>query len=1355
MAEKSKEIPAPTNSTTERNQPNPSGTPPIPKPRITIVGIGASAGGLPALQTFFDALPGDTGMAFVVVVHLHPEYESHLAGLLQLRTPMKVEQVTGQVGIYPNHVYVIPPNRNILVSDAHLDTTEFEESRGHRLPVDHFFRSLAKAHHDAVAIILSGGGSDGSVGSKDIKEEGGLLMVQDPAEAEYDSMPQAAISTGLADMVLPVRELAQKLVDYSRHVPKLPQNEAELSEQELQSIQRILGQVHARTGNDFTQYKRSTVLRRIQRRMQINGITTLEGYLAFMRGNPGEATAMFNDILIGVTNFFRDRESWSAVEHKVIPKLFEGREPGTAIRTWSIGCSTGEEAYSLAILLIEQADKLDAHYEIQVFASDLDESALTHAREGVYPGAIEADVSPERLERFFTNHGNLYQIKRNVRDMVLFTNHSVLRDPPFSRIDLIVCRNVLIYLQRTVQDTIFDIFHYALHPSGYLFLGASESAEGLNNLFRAVDKSHRIYQTVSWQEKQPHVPSLPLAVKRVTQPRQDGFLRPVYRRSLTEGGSTPEKRHQQALENFAPPSILVDDDYAILHISETAGRYLMQPRGPITTDLLKLIRAELQMEVRSLLFQAFENDKAAVSKPIAVKFDGQSNLVVITVRPQRSAKNDSDEFMGKQALVLFIEDESDVLPLTREQTQEQVTERDRAYKDALVIQLEAEAHRLREQLQAIVEEYDSSNEEMKAANEELQSINEEYRSATEELETSKEELQSLNEELQTVNNEMKNKLDEISRAHSDLENLMGATEIATLFLDRELRIQRFTPETQKIFNIMVSDRGRPIAHLTHKLAYDQLVKDAKNVLRTLTPVKYEVSGENNTWYLIRQRPYRTLDDRIDGVVITFIDITELKQAQQSLLEVNETLEERVIERTHELEDANQKLHHANDLFLTLFHANPVPTAIIRVKDDTFIDVNTAFLMYFDVERETVVGHTVQESGAKIQNGWKDQSSEIEVTLASGETRTIMSWKQPISVENNEAVISTFVDITERKLAEEYLRTLLNAAPDPTVVVNEKGEIVFVNDQLEDSFGYSKNQLIGKAVEELIPSRFANIHPENRKQYFTDLQVRTMGQGKNIFGLRSDGSEFPVEVSLSPLETESGILVIASIRDISERAETELKIRALASSLMIAEQDERQRIAQILHDDLQQRLFAIKMQLTYLGEAFDKRDEETFKTNFEQLRSWLTDAIATTRSLSKDISPLILKREGLAEALKWLVSQMKELYNLEVTLQPNGVEANFDTSLEVELFQAIRELLFNIVKHAETTQATILLEKLDKLVRITVKDEGKGFDAEALTIDWKDAHGLLNIHQRLKLLGCHLKILSEPGDGTLITIDVPS
>jgi two-component system CheB/CheR fusion protein len=580
--------------------------------RPIVVGLGASAGGLEALSVFFETVPPDTGLVFVVVTHLSPDHKSVLDELLQRHTQMPVQQVLGdQVTIEPNHVYVVPPNRQLVLTDSHLRTAEFDGPRAGRAPIDIFFRSLAAMHAEPVGIILSGGGSDGALGIRSVKEAGGLVMVQDPDEAAHASMPLAAIATGVADVVLPVRGLAQKLVEINRRRVRVPTDPAQLSPQQQDTLQRILTQLNTRTGHDFRAYKQTTVLRRIQRRMQLSGHETLEGYLQNIRQFPDEAKALLDDLLIGVTNFFRDEESWRRLADDVVPRLFAEPARNDVVRAWSIGCSTGEEGYSLAILLLEYAATLDNPPTIQVFATDLDEGSLARAREGYYPDTIAADVSAERLARFFTHEGSYYRVRPEVRDVVLFANHSVLRDPPFSRLDLLACRNLLIYLQRPLQDNLFELFYYALKPGGYLFLGNSETADSAADLFQTLDKKHRIYQAREWTGQQRALPTLPLAMR---QPRRGTVGRPTERR-LPPRETATRNLYERVLDEHGPPTILVDDDGNIIRLSGTAGRYLQFPDGPPTSNLTHLVRDELQYELRAGLLQAFERDLATVSPP--------------------------------------------------------------------------------------------------------------------------------------------------------------------------------------------------------------------------------------------------------------------------------------------------------------------------------------------------------------------------------------------------------------------------------------------------------------------------------------------------------------------------------------------------------------------------------------------------------------------------------------------------------------------------------------------------------------------------------------------------------------------
>ncbi len=1183
-------------------------SPPYGEHGLTIVGIGASAGGLKALRSFFEALPETTGMAFVVITHLHPEHESVLADILQADTKMHVSQVTRKVDVEPDHVYVIPPNHQILMADHKVDVKEYDEPRGLRSPVDHFFRSLAKAGHNMVGIILSGTGSDGAVGIKAIKEVGGLLMAQSPEEAEYDGMPRAAIETGIIDVVLPVSELADTLMKYAQHPDTLPGDPDQLTPQQQETMQRILAHVNARTGHDFRQYKRTTILRRIQRRMQLNGYATLEEYQSHMRQNSKEATAMFNDILIGVTNFFRDTDSWDALATTVIPDIFAGKQEGDSVRVWTIGCSTGEEAYTLGMLLLEHSETLNERIQIQIFASDLDDSALSHARDGVYPAAIEADVSAARLERFFTPQNGHYQVRRELRDLVLFTKHSVLRDPPFSKLDLISCRNLLIYLQREAQETVLDTFHYALLPDGYLLLGGSESAASVKELFHVVDKSHRIYKARPWTGIHPHVPSLPL--KGFPAQDYEAVLPAPGRQKKLVTDASVIQDQLKALEEWGPPSIWVDEDYLILNMSESAGRYLVYPGGPVTNHLLHLVRPELQTELRAALFQAFEKGKSMVSTPLNVHFDGGIERVVVAVRPDKRNTEPNRE-PDRRALVLFIQDES-AADLEVPQTARDGSIRQ---SDDIVQQLEREVHHLRSRLQASLEDFNSSNEEMKAANEEMQSINEEYRSTTEELETSKEELQSVNEELQTVNNELRNNVEEISHAHSDLENLMYATQIATLFLDRDLKIKRYSPGMERLFNIKPTDRGRSISDFTHKLGYQNLVEDAGTILNDVATIERESTGPHGRSMLIRLLPYRTMDKRIDGVVISFVDITDVKNA----------------------EHARQNY----ESFYKLFHASPVPTLLIRQEDNQIMNANAALLDYLALKHENVMGHDAGEFDLALNRETNELSQdgsvrnfEKELLLPSGETRSLMVSTQPIYIQETDSALLTFVDITERVKAEQ------------------------------------------------------EIHRLNIERKMVEYQ-------------------------------------------------------------------ERQRIAQLLHDDLQQRLFAIKIYLNNLDQESQRENPASAERDLVKPVEWLVDAITLTRQLSTDLSPLDSHHEGLAFSLLALSSQMKERHGLDVELIAEDFQLKFEEELQVTLFQAVRELLFNIVKHAESSKARVTMEQVDQdWAHIIVSDEGKGFDFTAILDQKKRGRGLRSIQQELKLFGCRLEVDSKENIGTRMTIQIP-
>jgi two-component system CheB/CheR fusion protein len=827
----------------------------VPTPAdIKIVGIGASAGGIQALQNLFSALPPTLGAAIVVIVHLDPAHASELASIIQLRTAMPVTQVNGRVPLEPGHVYVIPPDRRLLINGNDIAIAPFEERRGQRAPIDQFFSSLATEHGDGCVVILSGSGADGSVGIRTVKEHGGIILVQDPAEAEYPMMPRAAIAAG-ADFVLPVADIAKQLVELIRlkEVAGSEQGEQDLDEW----TRRILAHLRAKTGQDFTQYKRATIARRLQRRMQVVQVSGLGSYFSYLRTNAEEVQALFNDLLISVTSFFRDTQAFKALAEKVIAPLFDGNAD-QPIRVWVPGCATGEEAYSVAMLLIEEADRRGRNPVCQVFASDLDAGALAKARAGRYPGSIAAQVSAERLARFFTREGDDYVVRSELRDLVVFACHGLLKDPPFSRVNLISCRNLLIYLERELQEQACRTFAYALLPQGVLFLGASETAEHPAGLFTVLDRDARLYRVNEKSTRSlPPLPPVP-----INGPQASPVDTPTKRRSP----QSEALKHRQALEEHAPPSMLVDSTHAIINLSENAGRFLQPPGGRLTNDAAAMVRAELRLELTAALHRALEHDQRTLTLPIAVRFNGTPQAVALQVSPHTSPTG------VRTALVLFLEG-GPAAPLGDLDNQPDGS--------PVLDRLREELLASRTLLATTREQYETTAEELRAANEELQSINEEYRSTAEELETSKEELQSINEELQTLNNELKLKLDIVSRSNNDLQNLMAATDIATLFLDKAMRIKRFTPKTAELFSIHAGDEGRPVSDFTHRLEYQNLVADAERVLADLVPIERSIHTVNGRWLTTRLRPYRTVDDKIEGVVVTFFDVTEQRLAEEA------------------------------------------------------------------------------------------------------------------------------------------------------------------------------------------------------------------------------------------------------------------------------------------------------------------------------------------------------------------------------------------------------------------------------------------------------------------------------------------
>jgi two-component system, chemotaxis family, CheB/CheR fusion protein len=842
-----------------------------------VVGIGASAGGIEAVSRFLEAMPAKNGMAFVVVLHLSPKHESNIDKILQAKTRMPVMQVTETIGIEADHVYIISPTLDLLMNDGSLQVVSAARPPGRHIAIDLFFRTLAEVHRErAIGIILSGAGSDGAVGIARIKEKGGITIVQAPDDAEYDSMPRSAMERRTVDLVLPVVEMPQKLIDLTRNATSLQlppagqmersihSDHAEALEQEAEhALREILHTLHLKTGHDFRHYKRATVLRRIERRLQVCALPNVIAYRSYLEQHDAEAQELLQDMLISVTNFFRDRTAFEALEREVIPRIFEQAPETEQIRAWSVGSATGEEAYSIAMLLVDQNSQMPKARPIQVFASDIDERAVNIARAGVYPGSIITDVTPTRLRQYFDRDQEHYCVKREIREKVLFAIHNILRDPPFSRLHLISCRNLLIYLDRDVQTKVLEILHYALHPNGYLFLGTAETADSVARFFTPVDKKNRIYQAVSVRSVAFfHTPPVIARMEHL----------PVAKKAKDLGEQslvTPQEMYRQLAESCGPPSILIDPNHQILYSTKHAGQFLRYPGGEPSRDVLAILHPDLQLELRAALFRATQSLVDVLTRYVPVQ-DGQSTRYIrIRIHPAR----DGQAGTGNTLLIFEEREEPAEADVVGAQENEHL----------LAVHLEQELMQTKEQLRAAIEQYESTFEDLKGSNEELQASNEELRSTAEELETSKEELQSINEELTTVNFELKMKVEETAKANDDLQNFLSATEIATMFIDRKLRIKRYSKPCTRLFNLISSDLNRSILDITYRLDYPELGADIDRVFDTLQPVDREVRGtDNGLWYIARLLPYRTADDRIEGLVLSFIDISRRKLAEEKL-----------------------------------------------------------------------------------------------------------------------------------------------------------------------------------------------------------------------------------------------------------------------------------------------------------------------------------------------------------------------------------------------------------------------------------------------------------------------------------------
>lgn len=1298
---------------------------------LSVVGLGGSAGAIQALREFFAAVPADPGLAFVVVLHLSREHESVLAELIQRVTALRVLKVTGTVAMEPDTVYVVPPGKVLEVRDGSLVLAPLPPDRQRHIAVDLLFRTLADAHGPrATAIVLSGADGDGAIGIKRIKERGGLTIAQNPEEAQVAGMPSSAIATGMVDWVLPVGQMAERVIEYHRMAPRLhlpaaraPSPAAAGSEPpDERALREVLALLRHRTGRDFGDYKRATVVRRIGRRMQVNGIPTMAGYLDCLRTRPGEAGALLQDLLISVTNFFRDPGYFEALEIH-LQALFQGKSGADTLRVWVAGCATGEEAYSIAMMLTEHARTLDTAPMLQIFATDLDDAAIRTARDGFYPAAIESDVSAERLRRFFVRERGGYRVRRELRESVLFAVHDLLKDSPFSRLDLVSCRNLLIYLNRDAQHRVLDTFHFALQPGKTLFLGSAESVDDADSRFAVTDEQHRIYshQTaprsgllLPARTGGPATQALPFAAHQgpaVHSAPPAHLMADTARPFFAAAGEKPlswGEVHLRLLEQLAPPSILVDAEQEILHMSPSAGRFLSFHGGEPSRNLLRLVHPALRIELRAALYRAGRTGQPTLLAAMALETQGGTLRVSPEVRP-------APGLGAGCALVLF--------PLLPEVPSHAALPAEMP-ADAAAEQLDRELEMLNAQLRNTIEQYEASTEELRASNEELQAMNEELRSATEELETNREELQSINEELTTVNHELKSKVDELGHANSDMQNLMDATAIATVFLDRDLRITRFTPSAVTLFNLIGTDVGRPLSHLRTQLQYPELADDARRVLERLALVEREVGASDGNWYLVRMLPYRTLDDRIAGVVLTFVDISERKQGQEALRRSEDRFSAIVNQAVVGVVQTDLAGHitfvnrHYSHM-LGYAHDELIGTQLLDLIHPADRQLSAHLMRRLAEHGEPfhIEKRCLRKDGSSL---WLHNSVSYLADASGGPAASIVVCN----------------DISERKRAENALResterlrlVIENAVEYAIFSTDLDRRITTWNSGAERILGYSEHEAVGQLADMIFT-------PEDRAAGAPLSEARTAlatgGALDDRLHQRKDGSRFWASGALMPMHDGADTVVgfVKILRDQSDQRASQQALEQSRSDLIKALRENEQaraalqaadatkdRFLAVLSHELRNPLASIanaSAVLTTEGADAAERDQAAgiVQRQARAMAVLLDDLMDLSRlrlgrmTLQKREAPLAEIVDAALEATHGAMQAAGHELVLELPADPVLLDAD-----PVRIAQVLANLLSNAAKYTpDRGRIRLSAEVDDGRIVFCVEDNGIGMD----------------------------------------------
>ncbi|HXB72651.1 MAG TPA: chemotaxis protein CheB [Candidatus Acidoferrales bacterium] len=1439
-----------------------------------VAGVGASAGGLEAFTTLLRALPADTGIALVLVQHLDPNHESILPKLLSKTTTMPVHEVTDGMATQPNHVYVIPANRRMIISKGVLTLTSREPGGVRNLPIDDFFCALAAdLKSRAIGIVLSGLASDGTQGLEAIKAEGGITFAQDEKSARYSSMPASAVAAGCVDFVMPPEKIAAELTRLSRHPyprllrepgeppPASGDNDADGDSGGDEGIRRICAALRAATGVDFELYKPATIQRRVARRLVLKKVDSVDNYVRLLQQDRAELDALYEDIFIHVTSFFRDPEALQALRHTAITTMLSNRSPGQAIRVWVPGCSSGEEAYSIAMILQEELAENTDRPGVQVFGTDISDRSVERARAGVYPESVLAEVSAARLARFFVRVEGGYQIAKPIRETCVFARHDLSKDPPFSRLDLISCRNVLIYMGPVLQKRLLATFHYALKPAGHLFLGKSESPGGHTNLFSVEDRKNKIYARKPVATL-PQPAASAVSATPYAQAAQTHLAGPAPRRAF----DLRREAEQILLEQYAPAALVVDPDLYIVHFHGDTGPYLAPAAGEASFHLLRMVRPELVVDLRTAIHQAKKEGAAVRRQGVPFKYNGAPRTVDLAVTPVAGdPRMEGRHPRESDLLVVFQAGQAPAPAVLPPGAGPEL--KGRAAGE--IARLERELAATREQIRALVEDYEAAREEMAAVNEETLSSSEELQSANEELETAQEEVQSSNEELTTLNDELQSRNGELSQLTNDLGNLLFGVDIPIVILDADQRIRRYTPPAEQVFSLIPTDVGRPFTDIASRLDVANWHELFAEVMGQQHVVERETRDRQGHWYNLRMRPFTAGDRKAEGILMALLDIDSVKRSLDEAREARD-FAEAIVETVREplvVLNADFQVLKATPSFYETFlvtHAETEGRSLFELGNGQW-----------NIPRLHLLMEEMLLRGSRFEN------FEVAHEFPALGYRNVALNARQVHGESKgtKTILLAIEDITERVRAEERLRIreliVPDAASHAVLSVDSDGKIVMANRRAETMFGYSLEELLELPLDALAPERFRQDHAAHRARYFAAPKLLPIGRGLELTARRKDGTEFPVTVGLSHTHTKAGMLAVAFITDVTVQRQAEEALReseerfslfmlhlpaaafmkdlegryvyvnpgfgkltslppgrcigasdpdfwpasaelmraqdrrviqtgraittedlrmaggkprhfqtvgfpipnqhgqaallagitveitdrkvaeqerqALLARLATAQEEERRRISRELHDDLTQRLASLAMDLGSLV-AERPASAALLRKSLRSLQRRVVQAAEVTRHIAHELHPSELDDLGLVAALRSFSEDFARREGIEVGFASHNVPKELKREIGSCLYKVTQESLQNIAKHAGAKLISVTLDGTADRIRLRVKDAGIGFRAESPAT--KVGLGILSMKERVELLHGTFGIMSQPGRGTEVTVEVP-